>query len=69
MTNQSRNVSMQRLPGVPAGGIRTVGQIRGTNSQIFYAGQNGMAVALELLSSGTSGAPVLNERARRLWAS
>lgn len=62
MTNQSRNVSMQRLPGVPAGGIRTVGQIRGTNSQIFYAGQNGMAVALELLSSGTSGAPVLNER-------
>lgn len=50
------------LPGVPAGGLRTVGQIRGTNDLILHAGQNGMAVALELLSSHTPGAPVVDDR-------
>jgi predicted transcriptional regulator len=50
------------LPGSPAGGIRTVGQIRGTNTLILHAGQNGMAVALELLTSHTPGAPVVDER-------
>lgn len=50
------------LPGVPAGGIRTVGQIRGTNDLILHVGQNGMTVALELLSSHTPGAPVVDDR-------
>ena len=50
------------LPGVPAGGLRKVGQIRGTNTLILQAGQNGMAVARELLSSHTPGAPVVNDR-------
>jgi CBS domain-containing protein len=50
------------LPGAPAGGIRTVGQIRGTNKVILHAGQNGMAVALELLTSHTPGAPVVDDR-------
>jgi predicted transcriptional regulator len=50
------------LPGAPAGGIRTVGQIRGTNTLILHTGQNGMAVALELLTSHTPGAPVVDER-------
>ena len=36
---------------MPAGGLRKVGQIRGTNSLILHAGQNGMLVALELLST------------------
>ncbi len=48
------------LPGVPAGGLRTVGQIRGTNDLILHVGQNGMTVALELLSSHTPGAPVVD---------
>lgn len=50
------------LPGVPAGGLRTVGQIRGTNSLILRIGQNGMTAALELLSTHTPGAPVVDER-------
>lgn len=50
------------LPGVPAGGLRTVGQIRGTNTLLLYLGQNGMAAALELLSTHTPGAPVVDER-------
>src|SRR6478752_2003625 len=50
------------LPGVPAGGIRTVGQIRGTNTLVLHAGQNGMLVALELLTTHTPGAPVVNDR-------
>jgi CBS domain-containing protein len=50
------------LPGVPAGGLRRVGQIRGTNTLILHAGQNGMLVALELLSTHTPGAPVVDAR-------
>jgi CBS domain-containing protein len=49
------------LPGVPAGGVRTVGQIRGTNALILHVGQNGMAVALELLSTHTPGGPVVDD--------
>lgn len=49
------------LPGVPAGGLRTVGQIRGTNDLILHAGQNGMAIALELVSTHTPGAPVVDD--------
>lgn len=50
------------LPGVPAGGLRTIGQIRGTNTLILHLGQNGMSAALELLSTHTPGAPVVDER-------
>ena len=50
------------LPGVPAGGLRRVGQIRGTNTLTLRVGQNGMVVALELLSSHMHGAPVVDER-------
>lgn len=50
------------LPGVPAGGLRKVGQVRGTNTLILHAGQNGMLVALELLSTHTPGAPVVDAR-------
>lgn len=50
------------LPGVPAEGLRTVGQIRGTNTLILHLGQNGMTAALELLSTHTPGAPVVDER-------
>jgi CBS domain-containing protein len=39
-----------------------VGQIRGTNTLILHAGQNGMVVALELLTTHTSGAPVVDDR-------
>ena len=39
-----------------------MGQIRGTNSLILHAGQNGMAVAVELVSSHTPGAPVVDDR-------
>ena len=50
------------LHGVQAGGIRTVGQIRATNTLIFHAGQNGMVVTLELLTTHTPGAPVVNDQ-------
>lgn len=39
-----------------------MGQIRGTNTLILRAGQNGMLVALELLSTHTPGAPVVDDR-------
>jgi len=55
------NAAKSELPGVPAGGLRTVGQIRGTNDLILHLGQNGMTVALELLSSHTPGAPVVDD--------
>lgn len=60
MLNEGK-ISQSELPGVPAGGLRTVGQIRGTNDLVLYVGQNGMAVALELLSTHTPGAPVVDD--------
>ena len=57
---KEEKVTKSELPGVPAGGLRRVGQIRGTNDLIFHAGQDGMAVALELLSTHTPGAPVVD---------
>lgn len=38
-----------------------MGQIKGTNDLVLYVGQNGMAVALELLSTHTPGAPVVDD--------
>ena len=49
-------------PGVPAGGFKTVGQIHATNTLVFLRNQNAMVVAVELLSTHTSGAPVVDER-------
>ena len=62
MLEQKSKMTKWDLPGVPAGGLRKVGQIRGTNTLILHAGQNGMLVALELLSTHTPGAPVVDER-------
>ena len=61
MLNQGQMTKWE-VPGVPAVGLRTVGQIRGTNTIILHAGQNGMLVALELLSTHTPGAPVVDAR-------
>jgi CBS domain-containing protein len=50
--------------GVPVGGLITIGQIVATNTLTFSAGQNGLAVALALLSSHTAGAPVVDRKGR-----
>jgi predicted transcriptional regulator len=49
------------MEGVPAGGFRTLGEIDGTNGLRFQPKESALAVALELLSSHTSGAPVVND--------
>ena len=49
-------------PGVPAGGFKTVGQIHATNTLVFSRNQNAMEAAVELLSTHTPGAPVVDER-------
>ena len=49
------------MPGVPAGGLKTVGQVHVTNSLLFSRTQNAMGVAVELLSTHTPGAPVLDD--------
>ena len=50
------------MPGVPAGGLKTVGQVHVTNSLLFNRTENAMGVAVELLSTHTPGAPVLDDR-------
>lgn len=50
------------LPGVPVGGLKTVGQIQATNDTLFHRKQNAMGVAVELLSTHTPGAPVVDEK-------
>jgi predicted transcriptional regulator len=52
------------VAGVPVGGLKTVGQIVPTNELKFHAKQNGLAVAVELLSTHTPGAPVVDENNR-----
>jgi len=49
-------------PGVPVGGFKTVGQIRATNELVFRRDQNAMGIAVELLTTHTSGAPVVDEQ-------
>jgi len=49
-------------PGVPVGGFKTVGQIRATNELVFRRDQNAMGVAVELLTTHTPGAPVVDEQ-------
>ncbi len=62
MLKEGNKTTKWELPGVPAGGLRKVGQIKGTNDLILHAGQNGMAIALELLSTHTPGAPVVDDQ-------
>ena len=57
---------IQNLPGVPAGGVKTIGQIDATNPLCFRPDQNGLAVALDLLSSHTAGAPVVDDQGKYL---
>jgi predicted transcriptional regulator len=49
------------MQGVPAGGFKKIGQIVGTNEVRFRAEQSGLAIAVELLSSHVSGAPVVDD--------
>jgi predicted transcriptional regulator len=49
-------------PCVPVGGFKTVGQIHATNDLVFQRNQNAMGVAVELLSTHTPGAPVVDEQ-------
>lgn len=49
-------------PGVPVGGFKTVGQIRATNQLVFRRDQNAMGIAVELLTTHTPGAPIVDEQ-------
>ena len=57
---------LMTMEGVPVGGLKTVGQIDATNPLVFYAGQNGMEIAVALLSTHTAGAPVVDADGRYL---
>jgi predicted transcriptional regulator len=50
------------VQGIPPGGLKTIGQIVGTNELRFHAAQNGLAIAVEILSSHISGAPVIDDQ-------
>jgi len=52
------------VDGVPLGGLKTVGQIVATNPLSFHAGQNGLSIAVALLSSHTAGAPVIDGKGK-----
>jgi CBS domain-containing protein len=51
-------------PGVPAGGFKTIGQVRATNDLVFARKQNAMGIAVELLTTHTPGAPVVDGEGR-----
>ena len=52
------------VDGIPVGGLKTVGQIVATNTLTFHAGQNGLAIAVALLSSHMAGAPVVDHKGK-----
>jgi CBS domain-containing protein len=54
------------MEGVPVDGLKTVGQIDATNPLVFYAGQNGLEIAVALLSTHTAGAPVVDANGKYL---
>ncbi|OQW60213.1 MAG: hypothetical protein BVN28_09305, partial [Nitrospira sp. ST-bin4] len=61
--NQEENtMTTLARPGVPVGGFKTVGQIRATNELVFRRDQNAMGIAVELLTTHTSGAPIVDEQ-------
>jgi CBS domain-containing protein len=59
-------MTFQNKPGVPVGGLNTIGQIDATNTLSFDENRNGMAVALDLLSTHIAGAPVIGEHGKYL---
>jgi predicted transcriptional regulator len=52
------------MEGVPAGGFKTLGQIDGTNALRFRAKESGLAIALDLLSAHSSGAPIVDDKGK-----
>ena len=48
------------LHSIPAAGLRTIGQISIRHDAGFHPGQNGLAIAVQLLSSPIQGAPVVD---------
>ncbi len=52
------------VAGVPVGGLKLVGQIVATNTLMFHAGQNGLAIAVALLSTHMAGAPVVDHKGK-----
>ena len=50
--------------GIPVGGLNTVGQIVATNTLQFHTHQNGLAIAVALLSTHTAGSPVVDDQGR-----
>ena len=49
-------------PGVPVGGFKTIGQVHATNALMFRRKQNAMGITVELLTTHTAGAPVVDEK-------
>jgi predicted transcriptional regulator len=59
-------VTVQNKPGVPVGGFKAIGQIDATNTLWFEENRNALTVALDLLSTHTAGAPVVDHHMKYL---
>ena len=53
------------VQGIPVGGLQTVEQSVATNTVTFHAGQNGLAIAMALLSTHADWASVVKEQRSR----
>lgn len=52
------------IQGIPAVGFKTIGQIDGTQALRFHAKQSALAIAVDLLSSHASGAPIVDDNGK-----
>jgi CBS domain-containing protein len=57
-------MATEDVPGVPAGGFRTLGEIDGTNGLRFGPKETALDIALELVSSHASGAPIVSDEGK-----
>jgi CBS domain-containing protein len=52
------------IPGVPAEGLKTVGQITPTNASRFRFDRDAASIAVELVTERTTGAPIVDAEDR-----
>jgi predicted transcriptional regulator len=57
-------MAIQDMPGVPEGGFKTLDQIDASNDLRFDAKRSALAIAIELLTSHASGAPIVDNTGR-----
>src|SRR5689334_18728240 len=64
LSRANRGGAAMGIPGVPAEGLKTIGQIVPTNPTRFRVDQDAASIAVDLVKDHTTGAPVVDADGR-----